>query len=184
MIRAASAFVRSAAAVLLLIVAQPGGAQPAEPTLDALRAAAQARMQQDRQTFGAAQVKEIEDLYQTANKDLKAPGAKETLTQLVQKYPKSNRAGCAVLYLAQISTGSEREAYLKKAIADHSDARYGDGTQVGAFGRALLATYYANAGRAEEAQRVAAEVTKLFPGAVDHSGARLADTLRRMKLVQ
>jgi hypothetical protein len=174
----------AAVAVALPFAAHGVIARQADPSLEALRSAAQARMQQDRQSFGPAQVKEIEDLYQTANKDLKAPGAKDTLLQLVQKYPKSNRAGCAVLYLAQMSTGAERERFLTQAIADHADARYGDGTQVGAFGRALLATYYAAAGRAEEARRVADEVIRLFPGAVDHSGARLADTLKKMNLVR
>jgi hypothetical protein len=184
MSKRSSVAVLGTAVLASFLPAHAVNARQAEPTLDALRSAAQARMQQDRATYGPAQVKEIEDLYQTANKDLKAPGATDTLKQLIHKYPKSNRAGCAALYLAQMSSGADREAYLKKAVADHSDARYGDGTQVGAFGRALLATYYANAGRTEDAQRVAAEVTKLFPGAVDHSGVRLADTLRRMKLVQ
>jgi hypothetical protein len=88
-----------------------------------------------------------------------------------------------VLYLAQMSAGTERETYLKSAIADHGEAWYGDGAQVGALARAQLAAYYANTGRLEEAQKLADEVRTRFPGAVDHAGARLTDALRRMKLL-
>jgi hypothetical protein len=153
------------------------------PTLDALRAAAQERMRQDLKTFTPDELREIETLYQSANKDLRAPGAKDILKQLVEKYPRSNRTGCAVLYLAQISAGAEREEYLKLAIGEFGDAMYGDGVQVGALGRAFLAAHYAETGRAEQSRRTAEEIVKLFPGAVDHGGRPLVDMLRRMKLL-
>jgi hypothetical protein len=162
----------------------PAAGQTMEPTLVALRAAAQERMRQDRVTFGSEQFREIEQLYQSVNRDLHGPAAKDTLRQLVQRYPKSNRAGCAVLYLAQLSNGNEREEYLKTAIRDHADARYGDGAQVGALARAQLASYLASVGRVDDAQRMAEEMAKLFPGAVDHSGNRLVDGLRRMSLLR
>lgn len=154
------------------------------PTLEALRAKAQDRMRQDRARLPDQDFREIETTYQSANKDLRAPSARETLRQLVQKYPTSNRAGCAVLYLAQLSSGSEREEYLKSAIANHGDAWYGDGVQVGAFARAQLASFYASSDRATEAQKLAEQVRTQFPGAVDHRGVPLVDTLRRMKLLQ
>ena len=158
-------------------------APPSSPALDALRAAAQERMRQDLKTFTRDELGEIETLYQSANKDIRAPEAKSILKQLVEKYPKSNRTGCAVLYLAQISSGAEREAYLKLAVTDFADARYGDGVQVGALGRAYLAAHYAETGRPEESRKTAEEVVKLFPDAVDHSGRPLVDMLRRMKLL-
>jgi TolA-binding protein len=159
-------------------------AQEGEPSLEALRAKAQERMRQDRSLFSDQEFREIETLYQQANRNLRTPEAKDLLKQVVQKYPKSNRAGCAVLYLAQMSAGTEREDYLKSAIAAHGEAWYGDGAQVGALARAQLATYYANAGRLDEAQKLAEEVSSQFPGAVDHSGSRLTDALRRMKLLR
>jgi hypothetical protein len=156
--------------------------ESAEPALDALRAKAQERMRQDRSTFSVPELQEIETTYQRANRDLRSPQSRETLQQLVQKYPKSNRAGCGVLYLAQMSSGSEREQYLKTAIETHSDAWYGDGAQVGALARLQLASVYANSGRLDEARTLAAEIRKMFPGAVDHNGNRLTEILRRMKL--
>ena len=157
--------------------------QPSAP-LEELRAKAQARMLQDRDVYTAEEFQAIEALYQSANRNLRAPESRDRLLELVEKYPKANRTGCALLYLAQGAKGAEREAFLKQAIADHSDAWYGDGTQVGAFGRALLAVYYANSKRLDEAMALAAEVERLFPGAVDHSGAPVADTLKRFKLLQ
>lgn len=157
--------------------------QAAEPTIEALRAAAQQRMRDDRERYSAEEMRAIETLYQSANRNLRAPDAREKLEQLIKEYPASNRAGCALLYLARQSAGAEREARLKQAIANHSDARYGDGTQVGAFARALLAAYYARNGKLDEAKTLAAEVRSQFPGAVDHAGLRLTETLRKMNLI-
>ncbi len=154
------------------------------PSIEALRAKAQDRMRQDRARLSNQDFREIETTYQSANKDLRAPSARDALRQLVQKYPTSNRAGCAVLYLAQMSSGSEREEYLTSAIANHGDAWYGDGVQVGAYARAQLASFYANSNRLSEALKLTDEVKTQFPGAVDHSGVPLADTLRKMKLLQ
>jgi hypothetical protein len=87
-----------------------------------------------------------------------------------------------VLYLAQLSSGAEREAYLKTAIETHGDTWYGDGVQVGAFGRAQLANVYVAAGKMTEAKALADEIVERFPGAVDHRGQLLVDMLRNLKL--
>jgi hypothetical protein len=62
---------------------------------------------------------------------------------LAARYPRSNRAGCAAVELAQMSTGDVREQYLKKAIDQHSDAWFENGAQVGPLAMALLAMHYA-----------------------------------------
>lgn len=156
------------------------GAQTPDPSLETLRAKAQERMALDRSLLSNDEFRDLESLYQSANRDLGSPGAKAKLKEVVRKYPRSNRAGCAVLYLAQMSTGSEREEYLKSAIASYGNSWYGDGVQVGALARAQLAVYYANTGRTEEAQRLADELRSQFPGAVDHSGARLTAGLQTL----
>ena len=111
------------------------------------------------------------------------PNAKEILQTVVRDYPKSNRAGSAILYLAQLSLGDEREKYLKTAIDAHSETWYGDGVQVGAFARMQLAAHYAANGRAAEAKALAQEIIERFPGAVDHNGRLLIEILRTMKLL-
>jgi hypothetical protein len=160
-----------------------GSIQGSEPTIEALRARAQERMRQDRAIYSADDLRKLEELYQSANKNLRGPGAKAILQRVVQEYPKSNRAGCAVLYLAQLSSGAEREGYPKTAIELHGDTWYLDGMQVGAAARVHLATFYAAGGRLAEARSLAKDVVDNFPGAVDHNGRPLVETLRSMKLL-
>jgi hypothetical protein len=165
---------------VLFLVGAP--TQATEPTIEVLRARAQERMRQDLAIYSAADLRALEELYQSANRNLSGPNAKEILQRIVKEFPKSNRAGSAVLYLAQLSSGREREAYLKTAIDAHGDACYGDGVQVGALARVQLAAFYAAEGRAAEAQALAKEVVERFPGAVDHRGQPLVETLRNLKL--
>jgi hypothetical protein len=162
--------------------ASPQPAPPSPPTLEMLRARAQERMRQDLTIYSRDDLRALEELYQTANRDLRGPQAKEALLRVVKDYPKSNRAGSAVLYLAQLSSAAEREAYLKTAISDHSDTWYGDGVQVGAFARAQLAALFVAEGKMTEAKALAEEIAERFPGAVDHRGLPLLDMLRDLKL--
>ena len=75
---------------------------------------------------------------------------------LAARYPRSNRAGCAAVELAQMSTGDVREQYLKKAIDQHSDAWFENGAQVGPLAMTLLAMHYAGLDRLPEAEKLAA----------------------------
>lgn len=168
----------------VLLVAAVAGVQAQAPTPEMLRARAQERMRQDAAVYSPDQIAALEELYQRANRDLRSPDAKDILQRVVKEYPKSNRAGSATLYLAQLTTGDERENYLKIAIKDHNDSWYGDGVQVGAFARAQLAVFYSNHDRLPEAKTLAAEVVERFPGAIDHGGRPLADMLRKLKLVE
>jgi hypothetical protein len=168
---------------LLASLLMSAPAQEADSAVKALRARAQERMRQDLAIYSREDLQKLEELYQSANRNLSSPDAKAILQRVVKEYPKSNRAGSAVLYLAQLSSGAEREAYLKAAIADHEDTWYGDGVQVGALARVQLAAFYAASGRGEEAQALAKEVIDRFPGAVDHNGRPLVEALRRLKLL-
>ena len=123
------------ALALLVAVVSLGPIQALESTVETLRARAQERMRQDLATYSADDVRTLEDLYQSANRNLRGPDGNTILQRVVKEYPKSNRAGSAVLYLAQLSSGTEREAYLKAAIQGHGDTWYGNGVQVGALAR-------------------------------------------------
>ena len=147
-----------------------------EPAVD-LKAGIKRRTEEDRKTYTMEQLREIEALYQLANKDLKDPGAKEALKALIEKYPKANRTGCAVQYIAQMSTGEDREKYLKLAIKDFSDCFYGNGVQVGAYARYYLGYYYEEKGKEKEAKALFDEIRKDYPNAVNHKGKRLVDIL-------
>lgn len=142
-----------------------------------LKERARARMLQDRQTYTPEQLGEIEQLYQSANKDLKDPAALANLKTLIEKYPKSNRAGCAVMYLGQFSKGDERAKYLELAIRDFSDCYYGDGAQVGPYARYYLAEQYRRAGHDTKARALYEEIRQLYPDAITHKGQPLANYL-------
>ena len=140
-------------------------------------------MRHDLATYSAQDLRALEELYQAANRNLNGPDAKSILQRVIKEYPKSNRAGSAVLYLAQLSSGADREACLRTAIDAHGDAWYGDGVQVGAFARPQLAAFYAAAGKVTEAKALATEVAERFPGAVDHRGQPLVAMLQNLKLL-
>jgi hypothetical protein len=101
------------------------GAQRTDPSLETLRAKAQERMALDRNLLSSDEFRELESLYQLASRDLRSPDAKAKLKEVVRRFPQSNRAGCAALYLAQMSEGTEREEYLKSAIANYGNSWYG-----------------------------------------------------------
>ncbi|MGV3516301.1 hypothetical protein [Luteitalea sp.] len=152
-------------------------------SLDQLRATAQTRMRRDLETFTREQLREIEQLYQRANRDLRAPESRGRLQELIDKYPASNRAGCAALYLAQMSGDPDREVLLKQAIERHADAWYGDGSQVGPMARAYLAMHYQQQKRQDDAAATARAIAVETPDAVDHQGRRIVDVLKGMGLL-
>jgi hypothetical protein len=141
-----------------------------------LRAKFNARWAQDQQRFTKQDLDAIEALYQEAQKQ-GVWGTEESVRKLrilVTMYKSADRVGCAYLYLGQLTSGSEREEYLKKAIAEYSDSMYGDGVQVGAYARFLLAFDYLESGRKEAADELFKILRAQYPDAVDHSGMPLA----------
>lgn len=155
-----------------------------DPVADAVaaqRVAAKARMAKDRDAFTSDELRAIEALYQRGS--MKTAEGRAAYEELVRTWPKSNRAGCAQLYLARTARGAEREAALKRAFTEFDDTWYGDGTQVGPYARALLAIDYAEAGRTEEARALADEVATRSPDAVEHQGRSLVAALRAKGLL-
>ena len=67
--------------------------------------AARARARKDTEVYDQDERREIENLYQVANKNWRSPEAIENLEKLISKYDKANRTGCATLYLGQMSEG-------------------------------------------------------------------------------
>tara|TARA_Y100000589_G_scaffold310733_1_gene329392 strand:- start:2325 stop:2978 length:654 start_codon:yes stop_codon:yes gene_type:complete len=137
------------------------------------RQAASKRMRLDQQTHTIDELKAMEGLYQLANKNLRDENAKSNLEKVIADYPKSNRAGCASVYLGQITAGDDQIKHLKQAIATYSDCYYGNGVQVGAYARLLLATRYAHDGKNAEAIKLLDELTKDYPRSLNHKGQPL-----------
>ncbi len=143
----------------------------------AQQAKARARMREDDKAYTEAEQEEIEKLYQVANSKWGTPEAVESLKTMVSKYKKSNRTGCAILYLGQMSKGEEQIKHLEDAIANYGDCFYGDGVQVGAYARYYLAAALLEKGEKEKAAKTLEEVKAMFPGAVAHGGRDLAPLL-------
>jgi TolA-binding protein len=150
---------------------------PAPAQSTDLRTRVRQRFELDRTLYSQEQLMDIERLYQVANKQWDSPEAKESLKQLIDKYPKANRTGCALQYLGQMSSGQEKEKYLKQAMADFSDCYYGSGVQVGAYARFYLAHYYQETGKSKEAAALFEEIRKDYPDAVNHKGRLLKDSM-------
>jgi len=141
------------------------------------RTKARERMRKDSEAYSNDELREIESLYQVANQKWRTTQGKESLKLLIEKYDDANRTGCALLYLGQMSTGEEREKYLQEAIDDFSDCYYGDGVQVGAYARYVLAYHYKEAGQKEKEEALFKELKDDFPDAISHKGKLLADLI-------
>ena len=148
------------------------------PSTD-LRTRVRQRLERDRTLYSQDQLQDIERLYQVANKQWNSPEAKESLKQLIEKYPKANRTGCALQYLGQMSSGPEKEQYLRQAMNDFGDCYYGSGVQVGAYARLYLAYHYQQIGKTRDAEALFNEIRKDYPDAVNHKGRLLKDIMPR-----
>ena len=135
-------------------------------------------MAQDRAKYTPEQLRDAEQLYQVANQKWGSPEASESLQAMLQKYPDINRTGCATLYLAQSSEGDERAKYLQDCIEKFNDCFYGDGVQVGAYARFLLAEDYRRKGEQNKAAALDNEIKTKYPDAIDHGGNLLVNNLK------
>jgi len=163
--------------------AAAGGAQEAKATKEQIaeseRVKARTRMRKDLESYSSEELGKIEKLYQVANKDWRSEEAKSSLKELISKYDKANRTGCALLYLGQMSKGDEQIEYLTKAIEGFSDCYYGDGAQVGAYARMYLAYRNKQDGKADKARALFEEIRAQYPNAIDHRGNLLADIIEK-----
>ena len=136
------------------------------------------RYAQDRQKYTPVQLSEAEKLMGIGDQKWGSPEAVDACQALVKKFPDSDRAGCAMLYLAQMSQGDERAKYLQGCIDQYNDCFYGDGVQVGAYTRFLLAQDYQSNGDTEKAKALFNEIKANYPNAIDHNGNLLVDLIK------
>ena len=72
-----------------------------------------------------------------------------------------------------MASGEEKASYYQQAIDNYGDCFYGDGVQVGAFARHMLAEYYEESGQSDEANQLRGDLKNNYPGAIDHKGNTL-----------
>jgi beta-lactamase regulating signal transducer with metallopeptidase domain/TolA-binding protein len=142
-----------------------------EALVEQNRRAARLRAAEDRRNYSPEQLQEIETLYQVANtKGKRTAEARASLKQLLDKYDKANRTGCATLYLGQASVGAERLEYLTRAVEKFSDCYYFNGCQVGGYGRYVLALTLWENGQKDKARALLEELKTKYKDATDHRG--------------
>jgi len=78
-------------------------------------------MRQDTDSYSRDELREIESLYQVANKQWGTQEAQQSLERLVKKFGKANRTGCAILYLGQMNGGEKQIQLLEKAMAQFGE---------------------------------------------------------------
>lgn len=142
---------------------------------------ARKRMSLDAEIYSRADLRIIEKLYQTANSNWKSEESQQNLKLLVEKYPRANRTGCAVLYLGQMTQGSEQLDYLNQAIKKYSGCYYGNGVNVGAYARFHLAIRCQKEEKNDEAAELFEEIRTSFPNAIDHKGQLLTTHIRELE---
>jgi FtsZ-interacting cell division protein ZipA len=164
--------VREMARLLEPIKAQ----QAADNRRNALRKKFEKKAAEDQANHTPEQLREAEGLYQVANQKWGSPEATESLQKMIRQYPDLNRTGCAVLYLAQSSKDDVRANYLHDCIEKYNGCFYGDGVQVGAYARFLLAQDYRSKGDPAKAEALEKELKTQYADAVDHGGKLLVDS--------
>jgi len=146
--------------------------------VDEERKKAAERAKQDTKHFTRHELQGVEALYQGANRKLDQPESLDALRKLVDRYPKANRAGCAALYLGQRTRGDEQIQYLRMAIDDYGDCYYGNGVNVGAYAKLILAYRLRKDGMGKESEDLFDQIRSDHSRAIDHQGNLLLDRIK------
>lgn len=144
----------------------------------ALRVRFEKRMAHDKEKYTPDQLREAEDMYMIASQNSGFAQGSERLEAMIKKYPDVNRSGCATLDVAEASRGDERAKYLHDCIEKFNDCFYGDGVQVGAYARFLLAGDCRQKGEDTKAAALYGEIKAEYADAIDHRGNLLIDRLK------
>ena len=151
--------------------------QRLEQILRKNRRNAEEAMARDSRMYSPKEMADLEQTYQIANRNTRSPEAIEALKKVVTTYEKSNRAGCAALYLGRWTQGDEQEKYLELAIEKYSKCYYGDGTSVGGYARFILGHVYEQSNKKTKSKKLFEEIRKSYDDATDHSGKLLVAQL-------
>ena len=155
--------------------AETSAQKPEDAEITALRAKVAARAKADVDEYGRDGVRAIEMAYRAYSRSKDVDN--EHLRTLIEKYPKANRTGCAVMYAGQRAQGSDDGKWFRLAMEKYADCMYGDGVQVGAYARLYLAGYLESKGKKDEAKKLRDEILKLYPDARTHRGRRMSEFL-------
>ena len=140
---------------------------------------AKRRMYADMKKYSKKQYDEIQSLYQAMYK-LKDPEKTAKLKELIFRYPKANRTGCAKLYLAYYTKGNAQATAYLKVIRKFSDCYYGDGTNVGACAKYFLARYYLSHKKMNKVKSIYEDLRANHSAAIHHNKKNIASLVEEM----
>lgn len=158
----------------------PGGRDP-ERIRERNHRKAQEAWARDQKKRSAKDYAAMEAEYQNINQNYKTPQVKQLLGDFIKKWKDGNRVGCATLYLAQKSSGDEREKLLETCVRKFSDAYYLDGCNVGGLSRLFLASHLNQYGKKAQAKKLIGEIEKDYAEAADHQGKLIIDQLGELQ---
>lgn len=134
----------------------------------------QAAMDRDRANHTTEEWQEINRLYSLGMRGLRQPEGREALESLIDRFPESNRAGCAAMNLASVLYGDgdhdAARAHLETLIEAESDAVFRNGERILAKALVMLGRVEQHEGRGEEAHALWSRVTEDFPNEEDARG--------------
>ena len=136
--------------------------------VDRQRVKAKQRIEKDREVYSDAERAKIEKLYQQFTNTLDLA----IVQTLIDKYPRSNRTGCAVCSAASNRPGNIRVKLLRAAIEQFGDCYYENGMSVGAAARAQFAHRLASTGQKDEARKLWREIVEKYPDAIMGGGTK------------
>lgn len=141
------------------------------------RERARERMLADAEFMSRPGLNLAEKAYQAVSRDPKSEEAKKALALLVEKYPRANRTGCAVLAMAQAAEGSKQIKLLQDAMGKYGTSYYQNGVNVGAYARLYLGMRHKKDGEDAKAEQLFGELRTTYPDAIDHKGQLLTSHL-------
>ncbi len=144
--------------------------------LDELKRKMKTRVAEDARYYSKEERIEIEKLYHSWQSKRGKEQQAVAIT-MQRRFPKANRTGCAMLYLAQDSPRGRQMTLLRQVIRDNGTCMYGNGVQVGALARYYLVIMLKQDNKGEESQKLLDEMNELYPNAIDHQGEFLADLI-------
>jgi TolA-binding protein len=129
-----------------------------------------------------------EGLYQEGSRLQKAGRAADAITAwrtLIERFPESNRAGCAATYIGQQQLSDknfdEAEKSFLLAAEKFGHHKYGNGVEVGGYAYFYLTNVYCDTGRYDKAVESLQALVKHYPYASGHRSGDALMSLRAKK---
>jgi len=168
--------------------ASAASGSPEQPSSRSMQEAYLAAVQRDQQKYSPEELAEIEDLYQQGNDAIESAAGEERLRTLIERYPDSNRAGCASMNLGAVYLNGglleEAQQHLEMLVEQQNSAVFESGEAVLPKALLNLAMLHHERGESRAALDAWRRVLTEHPEARDAQGvayARLVEeqTLRR-----